>query len=80
MKLPRLDVEIRIEGAENVLGNFPSSVRPQSLLRYRERHEGPARSLLDQVRDPFCGNHACPKPNAIAIAMHNNFGRHAKAG
>ena len=57
-KLPLLHIHRSVEGIGNVLGNFTSRACPQPLLWNREPYKGPAGSLLDQVSDPFGGDHA----------------------
>lgn len=46
-QLTRLNVERMVECAVDVLGNLPTRIRPQPLLRHRQRQESPSRSLLD---------------------------------
>lgn len=61
--LLRLDIPRPIKITVNVFGNLPSCIRPQPLRRHPECHEGPSRSLLDKIRNPFGGDHARGEPN-----------------
>jgi len=79
-KLPHLNIHRPVKGAGDVLGNFPSCVLPQPLLRHRKPHKRPTGSLLDQVCYPFGGDHARHQPNVIAWGDRPRFANSASIG
>ena len=56
--LASVDIEGPVKGVVVMLGDLASRIRPQSLLRYRNRDESRAWSLLGQASDLFGGDHA----------------------